>query len=59
MIKDQEKMRHDRIYHDAIFENEINELIAQTQAHYEAYGSCLFVYFKYPYALIGPIIRMR
>ncbi|EJD05001.1 leucine-tRNA ligase [Fomitiporia mediterranea MF3/22] len=36
MMQEQGKMRKDRIYHDTVFENEINELIAQTHAHYEA-----------------------
>ncbi|KAL5525184.1 CDC60 [Sanghuangporus sanghuang] len=36
MIREQGKLRQNRIYHDTVFENEINELIAQTQTHYEA-----------------------
>ena len=36
MLKEQGKMRKERIYHDVIFENEINDLIEQTQAAYEA-----------------------
>ncbi|KAI5118474.1 hypothetical protein M0805_003735 [Coniferiporia weirii] len=35
MIKEQPNMRTERNYHDAIFENEVNELIALTQSHYE------------------------
>lgn len=36
MIKDQSKLRTDRIYHDTVFEHEINELINTTQSHYAA-----------------------
>ena len=31
------KLRTEVIYHDKVFENEINELITLTQEHYEAY----------------------
>ena len=36
MLKEQDKLRKTRTYHDTIFENEINDLIAQTKAAYEA-----------------------
>ncbi|THH03335.1 hypothetical protein EW145_g6336 [Phellinidium pouzarii] len=36
MIKEQPNMRTEKVYHDIVFENEINELIAVTQSNYEA-----------------------
>ncbi|KAH8114896.1 leucine-tRNA ligase [Phellopilus nigrolimitatus] len=36
MIKEQPNLRTTKIYHDVVFENEINELIAVTKGHYEA-----------------------
>ena len=36
MLKEQDKLRTTRTYHETIFENEINDLVLQTKAAYEA-----------------------